>query len=327
VPSQPPIQWVLGDSFSRGYTGHVQLTTHLHVLPWLRISRPTPLLLLHAFMTWTGTTSLLWVSKCRQIMNMHICTCVWIYMSRHAEVSPTAMLHKVLKKWTQSSYILIKPHSTYKFVGVHKKWLKIGYFHKPYSNMSTKTSGSWLKGHKYLFLTAVTNCQVEVAPCAPVCRRRGHRNTITDFFHSSCANINTDVVNHIMWNSGTEFSMMPPEVGKIKASNFLKMRNHSWRFCTAVSLRWYLTTFQINSILQKQMDWKQNLFEFIISQFSPTYIIKASGLPRAGLGTGEKICLGHPSKGGPAKKNLYTKLGNVTVSCRVTLPWCERVNL
>jgi hypothetical protein len=48
--------------------------------------------------------------------------------------------------------------------------------------------------------------------------------------------------------------------------------------------------------------------------------------PRVGLGPGGKIVSGTPSKGGPAK-NIYSKSEILTLSCRGTWAWSERVNL
>jgi hypothetical protein len=49
VPSQSPIRWV-GVQIPRWVSGQfVQLTTHLHLVPRLRISRPTPPLPLHLY--------------------------------------------------------------------------------------------------------------------------------------------------------------------------------------------------------------------------------------------------------------------------------------
>ena len=56
---QPPIPWAL-EFFSGGWGGsiggmHMQLTTHLHLVPRCRMSRSSLLLLLCVFMVWTGT--------------------------------------------------------------------------------------------------------------------------------------------------------------------------------------------------------------------------------------------------------------------------------
>jgi hypothetical protein len=49
-----------GDFCPRGKgTGTCKLTTYLHIVPRLRMSGATPLLLLHAFMAWKGKLYLL----------------------------------------------------------------------------------------------------------------------------------------------------------------------------------------------------------------------------------------------------------------------------
>jgi hypothetical protein len=49
-PTQPPVKWVVG-SFPRG----VKLTAHLCLVLRLRMSRAIPLILLNAFLAWSGT--------------------------------------------------------------------------------------------------------------------------------------------------------------------------------------------------------------------------------------------------------------------------------
>ena len=53
LPTEPPIQWVLGLSFPRGWD--MRLTTGLYLLPRL-MSGTVPLLPLYAFMVCTGMT-------------------------------------------------------------------------------------------------------------------------------------------------------------------------------------------------------------------------------------------------------------------------------
>jgi hypothetical protein len=55
--------------------------------------------------------------------------------------------------------------------------------------------------------------------------------------------------------------------------------------------------------------------------------VKEAGPPTAGSGLGiKKNFFGPTNRGGPAK-NLYTKSERLTLSCRVTRVWSERVNL
>jgi hypothetical protein len=56
-PFQPPIQWVPGFLPGSKWPDH-DLTTHLHLVPGLKMSGAMPLLPLYASMAWTGETLL-----------------------------------------------------------------------------------------------------------------------------------------------------------------------------------------------------------------------------------------------------------------------------